>query len=201
MTQWIKTVIETSSYPGILFLMFLENVFPPIPSELIVPLAGFISTQGRLSLTGVVVAGTLGSVLGAIVLYAIGRKLGREKLRAWCDAHGRWIGLTRKDLEKSDAWFERHGTWAVFFGRVVPGVRSLISLPAGSSSMSFGPFLFFTTIGSAIWTLALAIAGRALGQNYSAVESVIGPISTGIVALIAAMWLWRVFRHGKRAAS
>src|SRR5687767_13555674 len=113
MSDWIKSIIEGFSYPGILFLMLLENVFPPIPSELIMPLAGFISTQGQLSFVGVVIAGTLGSVVGAIVLYYAGRSIGGERLRHWSDRHGRWVGLSRADLDKSDGWFKRHGAKTV----------------------------------------------------------------------------------------
>jgi membrane protein DedA with SNARE-associated domain len=201
MAQWIKSIIEGFSYPGIVFLMFLENVFPPIPSELIVPLAGFVSTQGRLSLAGLIVAATLGSVLGAIALYYVGRLMGGERLRRWCDAHGYWIGLSRADLDKSDAWFEKRGAWTVLFGRVVPGVRSLISIPAGVSSMDLRVFLIFTTIGSAVWTTALAFAGRALGRNYENVEHIIGPISTAIVVGIVVLWLVRGFRQRRRVNS
>jgi membrane protein DedA with SNARE-associated domain len=201
MSQWIKSIIENFSYSGIGFLMFLENVFPPIPSELIVPLAGFVSTQGRLSLAGLIAAGTAGSVLGAVLFYYLGLKAGGERLRRWCDRHGRWIGLSRRDLDRSDAWFERRGAWAVLVGRVVPGVRSLISIPAGVSAMNFRLFLIFTIIGSAVWTTVLAIAGRALGRNYEQVERVIGPVSTTLVSLIVILWLVRIVRHRWRKAS
>ena len=197
MSNWIKSIIENSSYPGIVFLMFLENVFPPIPSELIIPLAGFVSTQGKLSVIGVVTAGTLGSVLGALILYFLGRRIGAAKLRAWCDAHGRWIGLSRADLDKSDRWFERHGAKTVLLGRLVPGVRSLISIPAGVSRMEFGVFLLFTTIGSAVWTTALAVAGRLLGRNYEQVEHIIGPVSTAIVVGIVLMLVIRGIRNAR----
>jgi membrane protein DedA with SNARE-associated domain len=200
MSTWIKSIIESFSYPGIVFLMFLENVFPPIPSELIIPLSGFVSTQGKLTLTGVIVAGTLGAVIGAVLLYYLGRKIGGERLRRWCDAHGRWIGLSRSDLDKSDTWFERHGAKTVLFGRLVPGVRSLISIPAGVSSLKMPVFLFYTTIGSAAWTAALAVAGRLLGRNYEQVEHVIGPISTAIVVGIVVTLLIRGFRQRRRVA-
>ena len=201
MSQWIKSIIESFSYPGIVFLMFLENVFPPIPSELIVPLAGFVSTQGGLSLLGVIVAATVGSVVGAIALYYVGRAVGGDRLRRWCDSHGYWIGLSRADLDKSDAWFEKRGAWTVLLGRVVPGVRSLISIPAGVSSMNLPVFLIFTTIGSAVWSTALALAGRALGRNYETVEHVIGPISTTIVVAIVVLWLVRGIRQRRRLKS
>ena len=202
MSDWIKSIIEGFSYPGILFLMLLENVFPPIPSELIMPLAGFISTQGQLSFLGLVIAGTLGSVIGAIVLYYAGRWIGGDRLRRWSDRHGRWVGLSSADLDKSDDWFKRNGAKTVLFGRVVPGVRSLISIPAGVSSMDLRVFLLYTTLGSAIWTTVLAYAGRLLGRNYEQVEHVIGPISTAVVVGIILTLVIRGFRNrpGAKAA-
>ena len=194
MSDWIKSIIEGFSYPGIAFLMLLENVFPPIPSELIMPLAGFLSTQGDLSLLGLVIAGTAGSVAGAIVLYYAGRWIGGERLRQWADGHGRWIGLTRADLDKSDKWFRRHGAKTVLLGRVVPGVRSLISIPAGVSGMDLRVFLAYTTAGSVVWTSLLAYAGRLLGRNYEQVEHVIGPISTAVVVGIVLTVVIRAYR-------
>jgi len=195
MTDWIKSTIESFSYPGIIFLMLLENVFPPIPSELIMPLAGFLSTQGQLSIVGLVIAGTMGSVAGAIVLYYVGRFIGGKRLRQWSDRHGRWVGLSSADLDKSDEWFKRHGAKTVLFGRVVPGVRSLISIPAGVSMMDIRIFLLYTTLGSAVWTTMLAFAGRLLGRNYEQVEHVIGPISTVVVIGIVLTLIIRGFRN------
>lgn len=198
MTDWIKSIIQGGSYPGIVFLMLLENVFPPIPSELIMPLAGFVSTEGELSFFALALAGTLGSVLGAIALYYAGRWAGEERLRRWSDRHGRWIGLTPGDLDKSHKWFERHGGKTVLFCRLIPGVRSLISIPAGVAEMKLHSFLIYTTIGSAIWTTALAAAGRALGRNYEQIEKVIGPISTAIVVGVVLVIVIRAFRHRTR---
>jgi membrane protein DedA with SNARE-associated domain len=195
MSDWIKSVIENLSYPGIVFLMLLENVFPPIPSELIMPLAGFISTQGELSFTALVIAGTLGSVAGAIVLYYAGRWIGGERLRHWSGRKGHWVGLSPADFDKSDDWFKRHGAKTVLLGRVIPGVRSLISIPAGVSGMALPVFLLYTTIGSAVWTTALAFAGRLLGRNYEQVEHVIGPISTAVVVGIVLTLVIRGFRN------
>ncbi len=198
MSDWIKSVIENFSYPGIVFLMLLENVFPPIPSELIIPLAGFFSTQGELSFVGVVLAGTLGAVLGAVVLYYVGRSMGAERLRGWCDAHGRWVGLSRADLDKSDDWFKRHGARTVLIGRLVPGIRSLISVPAGVSGLNLRVFLIYTTIGSAVWTVLLAGAGRWLGRNYEQVEHVVGPVSTAVVVGMILALVIRGFRNARR---
>ncbi len=200
MSDWIKSIIESFSYGGIIFLMLLENLFPPIPSELIIPLAGFVSTQGRLSLGGVIVAGTLGSVLGAVVLYALGKRVGSPRLRRWCDAHGRWLGVSGADLDKSDDWFRRHGAKTVLLGRVVPGIRSLISIPAGVSAMAVPTFLVYTLLGSAIWTTALALAGRALGRNYERVEHVVGPLSTAVVVSIVLVLVVRGFRSARAKA-
>lgn len=175
--------------------MVLENVFPPIPSELIIPLSGFVSTQGRLSIAGVIIAGTLGSVIGAIVLYYVGKGIGAKRLRSWTQSHGRWIGLSTRDLDKSDGWFLRHGAKTVLLGRLVPGVRSLISIPAGVAGLDFRVFLLYTTLGSAIWTAGLAFAGRLLGRNYEQVEHVVGPVSTAVVVGIIVVLVVRGVRN------
>jgi membrane protein DedA with SNARE-associated domain len=179
--------------------MFLENVFPPIPSELIMPLAGFFSTQGSLSLAGIVVAGTLGSVLGALPLYYAGKSLGEVRLRRWCARHGHWIGVSERDLDRSRSWFQRHGAKTVLLCRLVPGVRSLISVPAGIAEMKVGLFLLYTTIGSSVWSTLLAVAGRALGARYEKVEHVIGPISTVVVVTIVISIAVRGIRQRRRA--
>ncbi len=199
MTEWIKSIIQNGSYPGIVFLMLAENLFPPIPSELIMPLAGFVSSQGGLSLAGVAIAGTVGSVLGAIALYYVGYAAGAERLQRWSDRHGHWVGLSSSDLEKSRGWFEHHGAKTVFFCRLVPGIRSLISIPAGVARMHFTRFLLYTTLGSAVWSTALAVAGGALGRNHTVVERVIGPISTIVVGALIIAWLVRIVRHRRQA--
>ncbi len=198
MTDWIKSVIEGFSYGGIVFLMFLENVFPPIPSELIMPLAGFFSTTGELSLVGLIAAGTVGSVLGSLPLYYAGRFAGQTRLRRWCDRHGKWIGVSGRDLDKSKTWFDRHGNKAVLFCRLIPGIRSLISIPAGMSEMNVALFLLYTTIGSAVWTAVLAVAGHSLGGNYEQVEKVVGPLSTAIVVGIVLWIVVRAIRQRKK---
>ena len=199
MSTWIKSIIEQFSYPGIVFLLLIENVFPPIPSELIIPLAGFVSTQGRLSLAGVIVAGTVGSVAGAVLLFYAGRGIGARRLRRWTEAHGRWIGLSNADLDKSDRWFKRHGAKTVLLARLVPGVRSLISIPAGIAGVNLGVFLLFTAIGCALWMTALAFAGRLLGQNHEQVERVLGPVSTAVIVGIILMMIVRGIRSRRRS--
>jgi membrane protein DedA with SNARE-associated domain len=201
MTEWIKSLVREWSYGGVVFLMIIENVFPPIPSELIMPLAGFFSSTGDLLLVGVIVAGTIGSMIGALPLYYAGKVAGEKRVRRWCDRHGKWIGLSGRDVDKAGRWFERHGAVTVLFCRLVPGVRSLISVPAGVAGMSVGLFLVFTMVGSAIWTAALAFAGRALAHNYEAVEKVVGPISTAVIGGIVVFIVVRAIRERRRTTT
>lgn len=203
MTDWVVNIVETLGYPGIVFLMFLENVFPPIPSELIMPLAGYTSGRGRLSFPGVVAAGTLGSVLGAIPLYYLGSAVGEQRLIAWADRHGRLLRVSGGDIERADSWFDRHGGKVVFFGRLVPGVRSLISIPAGVARMNLVPFLLYTALGASLWTALLAYAGRVLGENYVRVGDYLGPASYVVLAGLSAalaLWLWRRRRDPRESA-
>lgn len=184
MTDWIQNLMDSMGYLGILLLMVLENIFPPIPSELIMPSAGFAAARGDMSLGMVVLMGTLGSVLGTLPLYYLGKAFGEDKLVAWADKHGKWLTLSGKDIKKADDWFDRHGSKAVLFGRMVPGIRSLLSLPAGMSEMPLPKFLIYSAIGSALWSAALAYAGYALGENYDRVEQYVGPASKVILGLL-----------------
>jgi membrane protein DedA with SNARE-associated domain len=142
----------------------------------------------------VIIAGTVGSVAGAVLLFYAGRAIGELRLRRWTEAHGRWIGLSTGDLDKSERWFKRHGAKTVLLARLVPGVRSLISIPAGVAGMNLGVFLLFTTIGCALWMTALAFAGRLLGQNHEMVERVLGPVSTTVVVGILLTMIVRGIR-------
>jgi membrane protein DedA with SNARE-associated domain len=200
MLAWVSQLMSSLGYAALVFLMFVENVFPPIPSELIMPLAGFVSTQGGLSLAGVIAAGTLGSVLGALPLYYLGRRLGAERLKTLADRHGRWLTVCGGDIERAIGWFDRHGRAAVFFGRLVPGVRSLISLPAGIDRMPVVSFLLFTALGSGIWSALLAYAGFLLGGRYQEVERYVNPVSYVVLGAMLAVYLWRVATHRGRSA-
>jgi membrane protein DedA with SNARE-associated domain len=201
MLDWITRTITFFSYPGVALLMFLENIFPPLPSELIMPLAGYTATRGELNMVGVIVAGTIGSVLGALPLYWIGRKLGKERILAWVDRHGCWVAVSRQEIERATEWFDRHGGVAVFFCRLVPGIRSLISLPAGIEEMSLGSFLLYTTLGAGLWSAALAAAGYMLAENYGLVDQYLGPVSMVVIGLIVVAFVARVIRHrGQRQA-
>ena len=195
MVDFIIPFIATAGYFGIFLLMFAENVFPPIPSEFIMPLAGFAVSQGQLSFAGVIVAGVLGSVGGAIVFYYWGRRIGERRVKAFAEKHGRWLTVSPSDIDRAQGWFTRHGNSAVLFCRLVPGVRSLISIPAGINRMSPAAFLFYTTIGSTIWVLILTSAGYFLKSNFARVEDYLNPISYVILAALIVVYVVRVVRH------
>jgi len=190
--------MESLGYVGIVLLMFLENVFPPIPSEVIMPLAGFTAASGELHLLGVIVAGMIGSVLGALPLYALGRAVGEDRLAAWADRHGRWLTVSGADVRRADDWFDQHGHRAVLYGRLVPGLRSLLSIPAGISGMPPVKFLLYTSLGTLTWSALLACAGYFLGENYKAVEHVLGPVGYVVLAVVVVAIGVRVYR--KRSA-
>ncbi|KZR83291.1 Inner membrane protein YghB [Prochlorococcus marinus str. MIT 1342] len=202
--EMIGQAVEANQWMGygaIFAAMFLENLFPPIPSELIMPLGGFYVQQGQLQFLPVVLAGLLGTLLGALPWYGIGRVINEKRLEVWLGRHGRWIGVSPAELARSRRWFNRYGTALVFWGRLVPGIRTLISVPAGIELMPFAPFLIWTTAGSLIWTLLLTLAGLGLGEGYSNVELWIDPVSKVvkgalvIAVLAAVVWLglriWR----------
>jgi membrane protein DedA with SNARE-associated domain len=199
MADWITGIIDRLGYAGVFLLMLAENVFPPIPSEVVMPLAGFTAAQGALSLPGVIVAGVLGSLAGGAFWYWLGVRFGLRRLRTAAARHGRWLTVAPPDVDRSVRWFERHGRKAVLFGRLVPAVRTLISVPAGVLGMGRRRFLAYTTAGTAIWTAALAWAGHALGARYDAVSEWMGPVSNAMLVVLVAWYLWRVATFGRRA--
>ena len=192
-------------YTAIFAAMFLENLFPPIPSELIMPLGGFYVQQGQLDLVPVVIVGLLGTVLGALPWFGIGRLINEERIEVWLQRHGRWIGISADELARSRRWFSRYGTALVFWGRLVPGIRTLISVPAGIEMMPIVPFLAWTTAGSLIWTALLTVAGMVLGEGYSNVELWIDPVSKAVKVLLVfsllAGAIWLVLRFWSRRQS
>ncbi|MGB3206737.1 MAG: DedA family protein [Crinalium sp.] len=199
MSEWITNTITSLGYLGIGLLMFLENLFPPIPSELIMPLAGFTVAKGRMELAPVILAGVIGTILGALPWYYVGKLVGEDNLKRLADKYGKWISVSSRDIEKADNWFEKHGEKAVLLCRLVPGVRTLISLPAGISSMPLVPFLIYSTIGTALWVSLLTIAGYALGGNYKIVEEYLGPVSKIVfVGLVVAFVVWVVNKRKKK---
>ncbi len=198
MFDWIANLVEQGGYLGIAALMLLENVFPPIPSELIMPLAGFAAARGELNIVGAVLAGTLGSILGAVFWYYIGVWVGDERLQRWAVRHGRWMTLTPQEIEKSCTWFARHGGIAVLVGRLVPAVRTLISVPAGISDMPLGRFLTYSTLGTIVWTALLAAAGYFLESQYQEVSNWLNPVSTIVIVVLVLAYLYRVLTFRRR---
>lgn len=194
MFDFIARTIGSAGYPGIALLMLLENVVPPLPSELIMPMAGFIAADGQLSLAGVIAAGTLGSTAGALPWYYLGKCLGEDRLRIWAGRHGRWLTLTPAQVDRVDAWFAKHCGKAVFFGRLAPAVRTLVSVPAGIFRMSLRRFLLFTALGSGLWSTALALAGHALRDGYEQVSQVLNPATNLVVGTLVLVYLYRVVR-------
>jgi membrane protein DedA with SNARE-associated domain len=198
----IVSFLSAFGWVGVFLLMLAENVFPPIPSEVILPLAGYTALKGGDSLAIVIGAGTLGSVAGATLWYFVGRWVGIERLKRFAAKHGRWLTLTVDEIDHVDRWFDRHGRWAVLFGRMVPGVRTLISVPAGVTGMPLPQFLGWTFVGSALWTTLLAVAGYELGERYTAVSGIVEPLSNIILGGALIWYLWRVVtfrsKHSKR---
>jgi membrane protein DedA with SNARE-associated domain len=170
-------------YGMLALAMLLENVVPPIPSEVILPLGGFLVEQGKLRMLPVILACLLGTVLGAWFWYGIGRLINEERLELWIARHGAWLGVRPEALAGSREWFARHGAALVFWGRMVPGVRTLVSVPAGIELMPQLPFLAWTTAGSLLWVVALTGAGRALGAGYGEVVAWMGPMA-GVTRLV-----------------
>jgi membrane protein DedA with SNARE-associated domain len=190
--DFVTRIIDSAGYAGIVLLMFLENIFPPVPSEMIMPMAGYVAASGKLTLVGVVLSGSLGSLLGALAWYFVGRALGAERLQRWAGKHGRWLTLTPAGVERVNQWFATHCGKAVFFGRLVPAVRTLISVPAGIFEMSLRRFAAYTALGSAIWSAALASTGYLLRDGYEQVGHYLNPVANVIVALIVLTYLYRL---------
>lgn len=201
MQETIINIITSLGYRGIGLLMFAENLFPPIPSELIMPLAGFTVAQGKMNFALAVLAGVMGTIFGALPWYYVGRIVGEQRIKRLADKYGKWITVSSKDIDKAKGWFERYGNNAVLFGRIVPGVRTLISLPAGINEMPLMPFLIYSTIGTTLWVLFLTGAGYLLGNNYKLVDVYLAPVSKGVLVLILvafAVWIFRKKQQSKR---
>ncbi|OOS24911.1 alkaline phosphatase [Moraxella porci DSM 25326] len=197
LSEWILMVMDKLGLIGVTLMMFLENVFPPIPSELIMPAAGFAAAIGELSLISVIIAGTIGSVLGALPLYYLGSRLDETRLIRLTERYGKYLLITPKDIVSAQAWFDRHGKTVVFFGRMIPAIRSLISIPAGMARMSLLPFLMLTAMGSMIWSALLAYAGFVLGANYEKVGIYIESVSHYVVLLMVLIFSYLLYRRIK----
>jgi membrane protein DedA with SNARE-associated domain len=191
LAAWVTSVVEHGGYLGLAALTLLENLFPPIPSELVLPVAGYLVSQGRLSLVLAVAAGTAGSLTGALILYGLGYRWGERGVRRLIRRHGRWLGLGEADLDRSQEWFRKYGGYAVLLGRLVPSLRSLISIPAGMARMPLLPFVLYTTLGSTVWNAFLVGSGWLLGDQWDRLKPYLQVLGWGglLAAGLGAVWL------------
>jgi len=189
MDNWLLDIMNDYGYIGVMLLIALENVFPPIPSEVILTFGGFLTTSSDLTVFGVVISATIGSVLGAFILYYIGLLLEVERLEKIVDRWGKVLRLTKEDIHKADAWFNKYGPWTVFFCRFVPLIRSLISVPAGMSKMNIGLFFVLTTIGTLIWNIVLVCLGASLGENWDLIVEKMEIYSNIVYAILAILFI------------
>ena len=200
----IEELILAIGYPGIILVMAVENIFPPIPSELVMPFAGALSAKGEMNFWGAVAAGASGSLIGAVVLYAIGYIAREAGVRRLVAAYGKYIFISEQDLDRAATWFERYGEAVIFFGRLIPIIRSIISIPAGYTRMHMGRFLLFTALGTLVWSLILTYVGRVLGENWEDIAGFIGPYQNGTLAalvLVIAVFIgWRGYKRWKARA-
>jgi membrane protein DedA with SNARE-associated domain len=188
-------------YLGIGLLMFLENLFPPIPSELIMPLAGFNIAMGKMEFVPTIAVGVLGTVIGALPWYYLGQQMGEDRIKKLADRHGKWLQISAKDIDRAKHWFDRYGERAVLMGRLVPGVRTLISLPAGMADMPMFTFLIYSTIGTTFWISLLTYGGYILGDRYTEIEHWLAPVSKIILGLILGVvivWFLRKYLRNQR---
>ncbi|MGD1856581.1 MAG: DedA family protein [Leptolyngbyaceae cyanobacterium] len=204
--DYITDAISATGYWGIALLMLLENVIPPIPSEIIMPLAGFAVARGEMSMTGAIISGTVGTLLGAMVWFYIGSMLGLRRISSLANRYGKWLGISGKDVMAVQQWFsQRGGYWSVALGRLLPSIRTYISVPAGIAKMPLLPFVIFSTLGSVVWITLLTVAGYSLGDNYEKIAVILAPISKGVSVLIVASlvsWLlYRWYNHRTHASS
>ena len=184
LAAWVQDVIEQLGALGVALLVILENVFPPIPSEIVLPFAGFVAQRGDGSVSVMILAATVGAVIGALVLYAIAALIGQVRLAAFIERFGRWFGVKPTDLARAEAWFDRHAIAAVLLGRCVPLIRSVVSIPAGFRRMRLVPFIVYTAMGSAVWNTALVGAGAVLGNQWDKVEPYVAVLQYVVIAVI-----------------
>lgn len=188
---WVQGIIRAMGYPGLAIVMFLENVFPPIPSEAVLPMAGWLAYEGEgnFTLWGVTLVGGIGSVLGALVFYGLGSMFGEQRVRLLIESYGKWLLLKVEDFDTALDWFDRYGEQIIFFGRMVPIVRSLVSIPAGIAKMNLVRFSLYTALGTSLWSFLLALAGFLLGKNWTLVMEWVGRyekvvLSAAVLAIV-----------------
>lgn len=204
LTDWVLNVIDTIGYAGVAFMVALENVFPPIPSEVVLPAAGFAAGQGNANVFGMMVAATVGSVIGAWILYLVSAAIGPVRIHAFVVRYGRWFGIKAADLERSEKWFDDHANKAVLICRCVPLIRSLVSIPAGFRRMDPLKFTIYTAVGSLVWNVILVGAGYGLGDQWEKVGGYIDVIQYFVIAAILAFvawWVWTRFISSSHKAA
>jgi membrane protein DedA with SNARE-associated domain len=199
MIEWVTGVVAAGGLAGVFFLMFLENLFPPIPSEVIMPLAGFVAARGDMSLIGAVVAGVIGTVAGNAVWFELSRAIGADRIRPLVERYGRWFAVSGEDFRKAEDTLRRYGPVALFFGRLLPGIRTVISIPAGLVHIPRHSFYLWTTLGSTFWVGVLALAGLLLQENYKAVEGWLEPLGYAVVAFVVGGYAWHLLRSWRRS--
>lgn len=193
LASWVQDVIEQLGYLGVALLVVAENVFPPIPSEIVLPFAGFVARRGSDSVVIMILAATVGSVVGALIMYWIAAVIGDDRLHAFTRKFGKWVQIRESDLTKAEEWFDRHAMAAVLVGRCVPLIRSVVSIPAGFRRMKLVPYMLYTFLGSLVWNIALVGAGALLGDNWERVGSYVGVFQWAVIALVAvavARFVW-----------
>jgi membrane protein DedA with SNARE-associated domain len=200
MSEWVIQIVGALGYAGIAFLTLLENVFPPIPSELIMPLAGYQSSMGNMSLAAAIAAGSMGSLLGGTAWYFVGKRIGERRLRQWVEDHGRWLTLTCRDIDRASDWFHRHGASAVFIGRLIPGLRTWISVPAGIHGMPLPKFLVYSAAGTVIWTALLTVAGYWVGASFGNISKPIGIFANTVLVAAAVYYVYRFVTYDRRVS-
>ena len=186
LATWVQDVIEQLGYLGVALLVVLENVFPPIPSEIVLPFAGFVAQQGSDSVVLMILVATVGSVIGALIMYWIAAIIGDDRLHAFTRRFGKWVQIREADLTRAEEWFDRHAMSAVLVGRCVPLIRSVVSIPAGFRRMKLIPYIAYTFLGSLVWNIALVGAGAVLGENWERVEPVVATFQWIVIVIILA---------------
>lgn len=181
---WVESIISTMGYPGLYLVMFLENVFPPIPSEVVLPLAGSLTLTGKFSIPMITIVGMLGSLTGAFLFYGLGKWLGEPRVRQLMAKFGKYALLSTDDLDRSLEWFEKYDDWVIFFSRMIPIVRSLISIPAGIASMNLAKFSIYTILGTALWSFVLSFGGRLLGEQWPLIADYINTYQNVVLVLV-----------------
>jgi membrane protein DedA with SNARE-associated domain len=193
MIEWVTDIVAAGGWPGVLALMFLENLFPPIPSEVIMPLAGFAAARGQMSFTLAVLAGIAGTLLGNAFWYELARAIGSARIRPLFARYGRWFGVDEKDFDRGEATLRKYGPVALCFGRLLPAIRTLISIPAGLAHIPRHVFYLWTALGTSVWILFLTSAGFWMEEHYDKVEGWLEPLSYVVVAGVVGAYLWHLW--------